>query len=116
MSTEFALDLRLARRKSGLTLKDTAHLLDVHPATLSALERGKRTPSVPQVCQLAVIYGRSFQSLFNSESDAARDRVRQQLPSVPQAGPRWLGRVQRDRHLERLSARLADSSKLHGRG
>ncbi len=115
MSTEFALDLRLARRKAGLTLRDTAHLLNVHKSTLSALEHGKRLPSVEQVCLLALIYGRSFQSLFNEVTEAAKGQLQNQLPSLPEPGKRWLGRIQREKTLTRLSARLSDNDKTHGR-
>lgn len=114
MSTEFALDLRLARRKSGLTLRDTAHLLNVHPTTLSALEHGKRVPSVEQICQLACIYGRSFQSLFNEVTEAAKDKLRAQLPNLPEPGKRWLGKFQREKSLTRLSSRLSNSDEGHG--
>lgn len=114
MSTEFALDLRLARRKSGLTLRDTAHLLNVHPTTLSALEHGKRLPSVEQVCQLALIYGRSFQSFFNEVTNAAKEKLRSQLPSLAESGKRWLGKVQREKSLTRLSSRLSNNDENHG--
>ncbi|WP_227284948.1 helix-turn-helix transcriptional regulator [Boseongicola sp. H5] len=114
MSTEFALDLRLARRKSGLTLRDTAHLLNVHPTTLSALEHGKRLPSVEQVCLLALIYGRSFQSLFNEVTKGAKQSLQAQLPSLPEPGTRWLGKIQREKTLTRLSSRLSDSDVADG--
>ena len=45
MSTEFALDLRLARRKTGLTQRDIAHLLANQVTLVSELERGKRLPT-----------------------------------------------------------------------
>ena len=114
MSTEFALDLRLARRKSGLSLRDTAHLLNVHKSTLSALETGKRLPSVEQVCLLALIYGRSFQSLFNEVTEDAKAKLQERLPSLPEPGPRWLGKLQRERTLTHLSARLSDNDASHG--
>ncbi|WP_158598945.1 helix-turn-helix transcriptional regulator [Rhodophyticola porphyridii] len=114
MSTEFALDLRLARRKSGLSLRDTAHLLNVHKSTLSALETGKRLPSVEQVCQFSLIYGRSFQSLFNEVTEDAKAKLQAQLPSLPGPGPRWPGKLQREKTLTRLSSRLSNNDARHG--
>ena len=62
MSTEFALDLRLARKKSGLTQRDCAHLLNVHASKVSALEHGKQLPTLIEICTLSLIYGRSFEA------------------------------------------------------
>ena len=72
MSTEFALDLRLARRKAGFTQRDCAHLLAIPTAILAQLESGKRLPSLVQICTLSVIYGRSFESLFGAILNEAR--------------------------------------------
>ncbi len=64
MITEFALDLRLARRKSGLSQKEVAYLLSIDQSTYSDFERGEKVPSLKQICQLSLIYGRSFHSYF----------------------------------------------------
>lgn len=106
MSTQFAADLRLARRKAGFTLKDVAHLLDQHPGTVSALEIGKREPSIIQLCTLAVIYGRSFQSLFDGHIDQAKADLRTRLSSLPEPRPTWPGRSVRSHNLSRLQIRL----------
>ena len=50
MSSQFALDLRLARKKAGYTQDDLAHLLDTHQTVVSQLEHGKRRPSDRGAC------------------------------------------------------------------
>ena len=107
MIDDFALDLRVARRKAGLSQSDCAHLLGVHPSRISLLESGKALPSVPQICRLSMIYGRSFESLFGSVFVDAGRELRGRLRSMPEAPTRWLGRFNRDNTLRALSHRLA---------
>ncbi|MEM7494017.1 MAG: helix-turn-helix transcriptional regulator [Pseudomonadota bacterium] len=64
MKTQFALDLRTARKKAGYTQGDVAHLLDCHQSLVSELERGKQRPRLEQIVDLSLIYGGSFESLF----------------------------------------------------
>lgn len=109
MSTQFATDLKLARKKAGLTLKDVAHLIDQHPGTVSALERGDRPPSVAQTCSLALIFGRTFQGLFNEEIHNAKPAVLKRLSSLPEPSRFWPGRKVRSRSLSRLHDRLVTS-------
>uniref|UniRef100_UPI0035323876 helix-turn-helix transcriptional regulator n=1 Tax=Pararhizobium sp. IMCC3301 TaxID=3067904 RepID=UPI0035323876 len=116
MNAQFALDLKVARRKSGLTQQDCAHLLDVNPSRISRLESGRSTPSVQEICTLSLIYGRSFESLFASMFERARKLVHQQLSSLPDCPKAWLGRFNRNHTLNSLPSRLAVSSKNeHGR-
>ena len=49
MSTEFALDLRLARRKAGFTQRDVAHLLGTRKSLVCELEKGRRKPTLTQI-------------------------------------------------------------------
>ena len=66
MHTAFAQDLKVARRKSGLSQLDCGHLLDINQQRMSQLENGKSLPTIPEICSLSLIYGRSFESLFGS--------------------------------------------------
>jgi len=116
MNTQFALDLKVARRKSGLTQQDCAHLLDVNPSRISKLESGKRMPSVQEICTLSLIYGKSFESLFASVFERARKLVHEQLTSLPDCPKGWLGRFNRNHILNCLPSRLEVTSKTkHGR-
>ncbi|MFZ1813093.1 MAG: helix-turn-helix transcriptional regulator [Rhizobiaceae bacterium] len=108
MTTQFALDLRLARRKAGFTQNDTAHLLGLRTAALSALEQGRRLPSLTQICTLSLIYGRSFESLFGAILRQARRDIEERLMTLP-AKVRVCGATQnRTASLDRLARQLAD--------
>ena len=107
MSTEFALDLRLARRKSGFTQRDTAHLLALNRSKLSLLETGQRLPSLVQICTLSLIYGRSFESLFGAIMNEARASLRSRILSMPKNSRKYAGSLNRDHSIERLARSLA---------
>lgn len=114
MSTEFALDLRLARRKSGFTQRDVAHLLGAHQTLVSELERGHQLPTLEQIVTLSLIYGRSFESLFSALVRAARERLQQRIVHMPVGVRSYVGTFNRDASIERLARRLADESEAYG--
>ncbi|MBK8458707.1 MAG: helix-turn-helix transcriptional regulator [Phyllobacteriaceae bacterium] len=114
MSTQFALDLRLARRKAGLTQRDTAHLLALDPSKLSKLERGRRLPTLTEIVTLSLIFGRSFEALFSSIIADAREALRRRLPSVPTLARVTVATTNRDATLARLEAQLAAERDDHG--
>ncbi len=116
MTTKFALDLRVARRKSGLSQQDCAHLLDVKQSRMSKLESGKRLPTVQEICTLSLIYGKSFESLFGSVFKNARQVLRDQLATMPNSSRHWLGRLNRNHTLNAIAGRLElPNPKDHGR-
>lgn len=116
MTTNFALDLRVARKKSGLNQIDCAHLLDVHPSRISKLEAGKRPPTVREICTLSLIYGKSFESLFGSVFENARQLLRDQLATMPNSPKHWLGRLNRNSTLNAIAERLdGPPVRYHGR-
>ena len=106
MTTQFALDLRLARKKAGLVQSDTAHLLATDAARMSALEHGKRLPSLTEICTLSLIYGRSFESLFGEVMEAARHDLRDRLRTLPDKVRRTCGTFNRKASLDRMERRL----------
>ncbi len=110
MSHAFALDLKVARRKSGLTQQDCAHLLDVHKTKICLLEQGKTLPSVLEICTLSLLYGKSFESLFGSMMEDAHNVLKDQLATLPVVSSRWLGRFTRQNALNRLAARLDENN------
>ncbi len=114
MSTEFALDLRLARRKAGFTQRDGAHLLAISPSVLSHLESGGRLPNILQICTLSVIYGRSFESLFGSLLNEARRQLRDRILSMPQNVREFAGTRNRAYTIDRLAQRLAEEQDDDG--
>jgi transcriptional regulator with XRE-family HTH domain len=114
MSTQFALDLRLARRKAGFTQRDIAHLLSTRKSAISDLERGRRRPALRQIVRLSVIYGRSFESLFAEEMREAEEALRVRIIGMPIAACRLANTYNRDASIERLARRLADQQSYHG--
>ena len=53
MTTEFALDLSLARRKAGFVQSDIAHLMESHQSRVSELEHGGKLPTLTEIVILS---------------------------------------------------------------
>lgn len=114
MSTQFALDLRLARRKAGFSQRDVAHLLALDPAKLSQFERGRRIPNLIEIITLSLIFSRSFESLFAPVMQEARIAIRQRLPFVPKNTRVCLATANREATLVRIDRRLAAEIEAYG--
>lgn len=114
MSTQFALDLRLARRKAGFTQRDIAHLLGTRKSTISEFEGGKRRPTLTQIVTLSVIFGRSFESLFEGEMRQAEAALRERIITLPVAPMVLVSTFNREAAIERLARRLRQSEQEYG--
>lgn len=112
MISSFPLDLKTARRASGLTQSDCAHLLDSHRSKVSHLECGETLPSLRDICVLSLIYDTSFESLFNLLMDETLGEMRERLGSIPPAPKDWRGTSTRRATLNRLRTRLDASNTL----
>lgn len=112
MSTEFALDLRAARRKAGYTQGDIAQLLDSHQSHISDLEQGRLQPSLQQIVSLSLIYGRSFESFFSRVMNDCQEHLTARLASLP-PGTDTAGTFNRASSIKKLQQRLKKSE--HGR-
>ena len=106
MQNEFTLDLKVTRRKSGLTQGDCAHLLAIHPSKISLFESGKALPSIRDIAALTVIYGRSFESLFHSIVLEIQHSLKDRFRTMPESPQRWLLRFNRQHTLDALASRL----------
>ena len=60
MGNSFALDIKVARRRSGLSQAEVSHLLGIHRTRLSKLERGRYVPTAHELAALCLIYGKEF--------------------------------------------------------
>ena len=109
MSSFFAHDLKVARKQSGLTQKDVAHLLDCSTKEIAAFERDERLPTLPQLTKLAVIFNRIFPSLYASLRTTARQELFQQLPGLNEPRLGAMDSFKRDNSLKSLEARLTDA-------
>ncbi|MEL7257708.1 MAG: helix-turn-helix transcriptional regulator [Pseudomonadota bacterium] len=114
MSSQFALDLRLARKKAGFTQDDLAHLLAAHQTVVSHLELGKRRPSLTEIIDLSLIYGRSFEDLFAEVMEERKEHLSVRLASLPSPGRKAMSTFNRPRSLARLKRRLT-KEETHGR-
>lgn len=106
MLSDFALDLRLARRKSGLSQREVAHLLAISQPALSKLESGQNSPTVRQVTQFSLIYGRSFPALFEEIADELKPKLIKRLDALPERPRRHIAQFVRTRTLRLMRLRL----------
>jgi transcriptional regulator with XRE-family HTH domain len=113
MSTQFACDLRLARRKAGYTQTDIAHLLGEQQSVISELEHGALRPNLAQIISLSIIYGRSFEDYFGEIFDECRNRLAERINGLPAQVRRTAHTFNRDSSLQRLHADLA-TTEGHG--
>ncbi|MGJ5620567.1 helix-turn-helix transcriptional regulator [Sulfitobacter sp. MF3-043] len=109
MIQEFTLDLRAARRNSGLRQVDCAHLMGVNKTKISNLENGRQRPSVRDICTLSMIYGRSFESLFAGIFDEVKADVYCHLTDLPEPQAHYGLANNRNRTLDGLRARLEEN-------
>ncbi|WP_298296682.1 helix-turn-helix transcriptional regulator [uncultured Litoreibacter sp.] len=114
MTTQFALDLRHARRKAGFTQEDVGHLMSSHQSVVSDLEQGKLSPSLGQIVELSLIYGKSFESFFAEMMTRSRGQLTTRLSSLPEPAHPAASTFNRPASLARLKRRLANMPD-HGR-
>lgn len=113
MTTQFAFDLRLARRRAGLTQADCAHLLGIQQSRISELETGEKAPSAHELCALAIILNRRFDSYFAEELTVLSEALGPRLDSLPQLKRINAATTNRHRTLERLRRLLKDKQNAH---
>ena len=111
MSTQFALDLRLARRKSGLTQMDVALLVGTQQSSIAALEKGQQRPTIEQICMLSLIFSRSFESLFADVLEEGRAQLRANIPALPAKRLLTAETFNREATLKRLERQLAGNAE-----
>ena len=108
MTTEFALDLSLARRKAGYVQSEVAHLMASHQSRISDLEQGRVLPTLPEIVTLSLIYGRSFESLFSMLMDGARRDLQARIKTLSKEVRNYVGTFNRAGSIDRLKDRLAE--------
>ena len=113
MTTQFAVDVYLARIKSGYTQSDVAHLLEISRVTISRFERGTSEPSLQDVLSLSLVYGRSFESFFADKLRRQRQHILKRLQSLPPLTQATAKHANRDKNLQRLARRLEADLAIH---
>lgn len=106
MYDAFALDLKVARRKSGLTQQDVAHLLGSHRSKLSHLEKGSSLPTANDIAALSLIYSKSYDVMCRSVFESTALELKDRLPTLPTPNRHWLGRFNRTNTLNNLDAAI----------
>ncbi len=114
MTTEFALDLRVARRQAGFVQSDIAHLMASHQSAVSDLERGRKLPTLKEIITLSLIYGKSFESLFGLIMDDARRQLLKRVKTLPTDVRGYSGTFNRAGSIKRLGERLTAEAEGHG--
>ena len=61
----FGGHLRSLRLNEGLTQEEVAHRAGIHVTYLSGIERGRRNPSLRNICLIAEALGVPVQELFS---------------------------------------------------
>ncbi len=115
MIDDFPGDLRVARRKSGLSQADCGHLINASTDQVGKIERGIRLPTLRETIALSVLYGRSFESLHGPMMRDIRRQIMARLDTLPDGPRNHPDALRRGRTLETLSHRLlVENQSDHG--
>ena len=108
MFDEFIFDLKVARKKSGLSQADCGHLIGGTNHKISQLELGAQMPTIREICSLSLIYGRSFESLWGEMLAQVRRDLGTNLETLPGRTSDRPEHFNRTKSLERLAQRLLE--------
>lgn len=106
MTTQFAQDLRLARKIAGLSQEDCGTLMNRCRQHLHQLESGEKQPSLDDLLLFSVIYNKTFEDHFAERLSAARATARAGLPQLPVSQDDTSASRQRRYTLDRIEADL----------
>lgn len=112
---DFSHCLAQSRRKAGLSQTDCAHLLGVSQAHISRLELGRTTPSVTDLCGVAVLFGRTMELLVEPLFKDRALTIQQRLVDLPEPRLGWLAQFTRHNALQNLEARVDRIVDHYGR-
>lgn len=74
MSEVLAGKIKAMRRERGMSIKEFAELVDVHPAIISFIENGTRTASVRVAMKLAPVLDIGANELLQILNDSRTER------------------------------------------
>lgn len=107
MIYEYALDLKVARRKSGLSQEDCAHLLGVDQPRFSKMEAGKSTPSIYELSILCLVFDTPPSAIHDQIVGSLALVVGERLASLPDCPSDWPAHLNRQHTVDVLAQRLA---------
>lgn len=108
MHDTFGADLRIARKRSGLTQQDCAHLLGVDQSQISKLEAGKVDPSLQQLTLFYLIFGAWSEPLWSGLMHSLVEELRGRLITLPEPEASWPSKAARKSTIDALAKRLYD--------
>lgn len=111
---EVMIDLKVARRESGLLQRDLAHLLEVNQSRVSHLECGEAVLTVSELYKLLLIYDCSTEKLLALTGEILQSQLQSALKSM--SGNLSLDTAaaeQRQKTLHKLSERLQSNFVDH---
>ena len=111
MIYEYSLDLKVARRKSGLSQADCAHLLGVDPSRLSKLEGGKSTPSIYELSLLCFVFDTPSSTVYDRILASLALALGERLTSMPKCPENWPDQYNRRSTLNTLAEKLETLSR-----
>jgi transcriptional regulator with XRE-family HTH domain len=106
MKHQYALDLRVARRKSGLTQQDCGHLLGIDATRITRFESGKRPPSVAELAMLCFICGIPLAEFADRIVEADASLLQKRLIKMPDCPKNWPDHETRANTLRELVEKL----------
>lgn len=114
METNFALELKVARRRSGLSQYEVAHLLGVYQGRVSKLECGRARPTPDELTTLSLIYGTRFLTMRGAVMPTIHANLEERLSTLPNRASYMTATTQKADTLNALSDRLEAKRKLYG--
>lgn len=112
MVYKYSLDLKVARRKSGLSQVDCAHLAGVIPSRISKLEAGKSLPTLTELAILCLAFGTRVDAVSDQVVGSLAQTLQERTASMPVCPDDWPDRYNRTSTLDALAARLEALSRM----
>ena len=110
MNHQFAFDLKLLRRRSGLTQADCAHLLGRGRRHVSRLENGECPPTPEELTALSIMFGRTADSLLLPCVGKVRRDLSRRLEDLPHPVINWMHTFNRQSTLSNLAEHLSTNT------
>ena len=111
MKHHYALTLRAARRRSGLTQEDCAHFLGITQPRMSKIESGVYEPTLKEACALCILFDMPLTELYSDTALGVARQFKDRLPTVPDAPLLWRVKQRRLDTLASLRFRLEARNK-----
>ncbi len=106
MSTNYVVDLKVARRKLGLSQDDCATLLGTSRSRYSRIESGKARMGLSEICALLLTFGTPFETIFSMSLAEERAELQDRLHKLPVQAENRQSSFNRAGTLHTLAARL----------